>query len=423
MHIKFGGAKRKGLSRLLAIVAVAALAGGLAACSDTGGDGGGDAASTGLSGEPIKTVSIAAVDYNGPTYEAYHVTAKAYEHFINENGGIAGRPLEAIVCDDKGDPTETARCAREAVEAGAIADVGSFTYNASVTLPIYEAADVAVFGNCCNMAADEYTSPVTFQTGNNPVNNPGHFMRAITDGCDAIGALVLDLPGITEGVIETYENVIEAYDYQGEVTYVRVPLTTQDYTSQVTQATAGTDCLSLFLSESNIAAMMAPFAQEGGEQTLYGAQGNLNHVATKGYEDLPGVKNAVIAGPYLPIENPVYDDFRASLEAIDAPDNLDYSSLAGLGAWSAFVAFTDIVEGIEGDITPTSFLEAANGATVDIEMFPATDFGTTWDAFDGRYARAFNRHITYLDLDGNSMMENGETWIDMSDIVQGIPQG
>lgn len=371
-------------------------------------------------GDPITTMTISAVDYNGPTYEDIQIVAKVYEQFINDRGGINGRPLEVLTCDDKGDPAQTTACAREALEAGAVADVGSFTYNQAVMVPLYDKADTAVFGNCCNLAPIEFTTDNTFQMGNNPVLNPAGVAQAIQDGCQSIGVLELDLPGITEGIEEIMRNIADAYDYSGELKFVKVPLTTQDYTSQATQVTDGTDCISMFLSQSNISGFMPPFAQTGGTQRLYGAQGNFDKVSTKGFESLPGVAEGVVYGAYPPIQDPVWEEFRAALETYDAPDDFDYNSLAALGTWAAFTAFTQIAESIDGDITAKSFLDAASTATVDTGgMTPTIDFSETWDAFDGQFARAFSRQVTYFKLDDFSPI--GETWVDLTGPAEGQP--
>ena len=55
----------------------------------------------------------------------------------------------------------------------------------------------------------------------------------------------------------------------------------------------------------------------------------------------------------------MWDDYRAALEKYDAPD-LDWNSLAGLGTWAAYTAFTQIVEGMDGEINHDTFIEAAN---------------------------------------------------------------
>lgn len=414
----FGRHRRLGILGFVAFVSVA-----LSSCS-AGTSAGSTSNTAGLEGDPIRTVTIAAVDYNGPTYENILVTARAFEHHVNNSGGINGRPLEVTVCDDKGDPTQAAACARDAISAGAIADVGSFSYNAAATVPIYDAAQTAVFGNCCNLSQVEYSSANTFQLGSNPALNPSSVGRAVQDGCKAIGVLELEIPGVTDSMNELMENVAKSYGYKGELKFVRVPLTTSDYTSQVTQVTDGTDCIALFLSESNISAMMPSFGQTGGEQTLYGAQGNLNKVSTGGYESLPGVKNAVVTATYLPLQEPVWEDYREALTDINAPTNFDYSSLGSLGTWAAYTGFVQILKSMpEDDITPSSFAAAASKAKVDTGgMLPAVDFSKTWGAFDGQYQRSFNRNVTFVTIAGKILVEGNNPWIDYSSPLEGKPQ-
>ncbi len=49
----------------------------------------------------------------GPQYKNIEETARVYEEYINANGGIGGRPLEANFCDARGTPTGVAACGRE----------------------------------------------------------------------------------------------------------------------------------------------------------------------------------------------------------------------------------------------------------------------------------------------------------------------
>jgi branched-chain amino acid transport system substrate-binding protein len=381
---------------------------------------GGAQANAAPSGPPIKVVTISAVDWNGPTYEDIQIVAKTYEKWINAKGGINGRPLQVITCDDKGDPTQTEACARKAISEGAIADVGSFTYNQAVMVPIYNEAKTAVFGNCCNLAPIEYTSPNTFQMGNNPILNPAGVAKAIQDGCKAIGVLELDLPGITEGVNQIMDNMAKAYSYKGKpIKYVKVPLTTQDYTSQVTQVTDGTDCISMFLSGSNISGMLPVFAQTGGKQRLYGAQGNFDKISTKGYENLPGVKNGVVYGAYPPLQDPAWVNLRAALKTYKAPTKFDYNSLSALGTWAAYTAFTQIVSKMTTPVTPANFIKAASKSTVNTKgMTPIINFSRTWPAFNGTYARAFNRSAVYFKWSDYSTI--GPRFVDLTKPAQGI---
>lgn len=415
--------RRKGAPVLLALVAAISLL--VAGCSSSSNSSSASPSSSGSAqptGTPIKTVTISAINYNGPTYENIAITAKLYESWINARGGINGHPLQVTTCDDKGDPATTATCARKAIADGAIADVGSFTYNGAVAVPIYQKANTAVSGACCNMSPVEFQSSNTFQLGNNPVNNAGGIAMAVQQGCKKIAELELDLGSITTSWNVLFENTAKAYGYKGKLKLIKVPLTTQDYTSQVAQATDGTDCISMFLSESNISGLMPAFAQTGGKQRLYGAQGNFDKVSTKGFESLPGVKDGVVYGAYPPLSNPVWKDFRDAIKTYKAPSQFEYNSLGALGAWAAYVAFTQIASSIQGDITPQSFLTAASTAKVDTGgMTPPVDFSKPWDAFNGQFARSFNRYDTYFKLADDSQI-GSSTFVDLTSAVLGKPQ-
>lgn len=91
------------------------------ACTD-----GGQANDTaGLTGEPIKIGQIAPTGtsfYNTP--DAIAVARAAVDGF-NRRGGVDGRPLELVYCNDKGDPNEAMACARKLVSEGVVATVRS----------------------------------------------------------------------------------------------------------------------------------------------------------------------------------------------------------------------------------------------------------------------------------------------------------
>ncbi|MGH9135404.1 MAG: hypothetical protein ACRDZZ_15800, partial [Ilumatobacteraceae bacterium] len=77
--------------------------------ADTGApdDSGGEA-----TGEPIKVMTEAPVDSQVAPYPNIQGAAEIYEQWINDRGGIAGRPLDVIFCDDRADAAEAANCAR-----------------------------------------------------------------------------------------------------------------------------------------------------------------------------------------------------------------------------------------------------------------------------------------------------------------------
>jgi ABC-type branched-subunit amino acid transport system substrate-binding protein len=396
--------RRRRAIALLTLVVAAALTvvgcgSGSSSSSASSSSSSGSAASSGSSstakGSPITTMTIASVNYNGPTYQNILETATTYAKWINAHGGIDGHPLVAMTCDEMGVPSGTASCARKAIAAHAVADVGSFSYNGATIVPIYQAANVAWFGICCAIAPAEFHSPVSFPLGNNPALNPGGVWKAAKDGCKKIAVLELQLP-TTPSLNVLFNNTAKAAGYAGTLKFVPVALTTTDYTPQVTEAASGTDCISMYLSESNISGVMSAFGSTGGKQKLYGAQGNFDPVSTKGFDSV--VKDDTVYGTYPDLSSSAFANYRDAISTYKPPSNLDYNSLGGLGTWTAFVAFTNIVKAMKGPINNKTFLAAAT-KTANVNtggILPPINFTKPYTGLGGQYPRAFNLNEFYF---------------------------
>ena len=77
-----------------------------------------------------------------------------------------------------------------------------------------------------------------------------------------------------------------------------------------------------------------------------------------------------------------------------------------MGTWAAFYGFTQIAESIDGEITPTSFFEAAsNTSNLDLDgMVPDLDFTQEWTDGLAGYERLFNRSVVYSKLDNGKVV-------------------
>lgn len=130
---------------------------------------------------------------------------------------------------------------------------------------------------------------------------------------------------------------------------------------------------------------------------MYGPQGNLNEVAIEGNEQ--AAEGAIIAGSYPDIATEPWTDFRGALEKYDAPEDMDFNSLAGMGTWAGYTAFTKITEGLEGTIDSKSFLAAAS-ETTDLDMggmVPPLDFTNDWTE-NPDYKRLINRSVVFSQI-------------------------
>jgi branched-chain amino acid transport system substrate-binding protein len=370
------------------------------------------------SGDPIKVMTVTTLNAAGPTYQNIANTAMAYQEYINANGGIAGRPLEVTVCDEQFDPAVATTCARDAVEGGMVSVVGSFTFFAESIVPVLAESEITWFGECCPITPSEWTNPYSFPIGNQPMYAVGGVSRAVQDGCTAINAVIIDG---AQGFIPPMENAMSALGMEfGDV--VILPPTAQDYSAEVAQATGGgADCVIVIVSETPYITWNTAWAQSGTEARQYGPQGNLNAVSAAGAVE--ATDGDVIAGMYPDISTEPWAEYRQALEdqGYDMAEQ-DYNSLGGMGTWAAYVAFAQIAETIEGDITAASFYEAANATSnLDLNgMVPVLDFTTEWtDGLEG-YNRLFNRSVIFSTLEDGVVVPLTTEFEDVSDLAMGI---
>lgn len=410
------------LAMLVLVVSAFVVAG----CGGDNGDkasGGSTAAETSTAnapkGDPIVTYTITDVNTEGPQYKNIEETARVYQEWVNANGGIAGRPLEAKFCDAKGTPTDAAACARKAVQDKAVAVVGNFTFTGDAIVPILDKAGISYFGNCCAISAAELTTPSVFPMGNQPLYGVGLVKRAVDDGCKKMTGVII------EGA-EAFKPLLDnaAKNLNTKITkYITLPATARDYSPQVAEATGGgVDCIVMIVSETPYVAWMSAYAQSGSKAKMYGPQGNLNKVAVKGNE--AAAEGAVVAGMYPDLSLPQWDDYRGALDTYKADKAQDYNSLGGMGTWAAYTGFKEIVDAISGDINAKTFLaqvpktKFADGLG---GMVPPLDFSKPWKVDGGPkgFDRLFNRCVIFSQIKNGDVVPLTKTFEDVSEIAGG----
>lgn len=408
----------------LFIAALAFLAVGLAACGG-GSDSTSSTASTGSesagtkpTGTPIKTFTVTTIQAQAvPTYAAVQDTAKAYEQWINSRGGIAGHPLEVTVCDDRGEPTQATTCAREAVENGAVAGVGSYSPFGANIVPVLEKAGIAWFGVPSVQSAQELESKVSFPTGSIPANGAGIVAKAYEEGCKVVNATILEGAGPTFEPI--MENAAKAYG-QSINKFVNLPAEAKDYSPQVAESLSdGADCVIGIIAETQYQSFMPAWQQSGTEAKLYGVQGNLNENAIEGFEEV--AEGSVIGGPFPDISTSPWDNMREALAEYGANESFDYDSITALGDWNGYTAFTNVVENMKGPINNKTFLEAASTTTrLETEgQVPTLDFTKEWTEGPEGFPRLFNRSVAFSKIEGGKVVPVDDKLYDASELMLG----
>lgn len=120
---------------------------------------------TGDSGnDTITVMTWAPQDTAATNKPGMPAMAQAYARWTNAHGGINGHKLNVLTCNDRNDTVFAAKCARRAVDEGAVAVVGSYSQHSRSFLAPLEAAGIAYIGGY-GVTDDEFTSPLSY-----PVN-------------------------------------------------------------------------------------------------------------------------------------------------------------------------------------------------------------------------------------------------------------
>ncbi|MEU1401488.1 ABC transporter substrate-binding protein [Streptomyces sp. NPDC005728] len=145
--------------------ATAVYAGSLAVCASlTAGCGVIPGATGGSGGDPIKVMTWAPENTDATNKPGMPAMARAYGKWINSHGGIDGRRLEVLTCNDHNDSVGAAKCARQAVAEDVVAVVGSYSQFGDSFLAPLESAGIPYIGGY-GVTSEEFTGPMVY-----PVN-------------------------------------------------------------------------------------------------------------------------------------------------------------------------------------------------------------------------------------------------------------
>jgi len=311
------------------------------------------------SGDPIKIMTIMRVTAanQSTTEEAAEVVELAAEA-QNERGGLLGRPVEVIVCDEGGDANKAAECARQAVDEGVVAVVGSATAQGDAINPILEQAGIPAIGVFPTAASDMMTS-TSFPLGGSPAWIAGCTRILAAEGATKIAVVHFDLPA-GAFASDFAKQGLSGTDAEIEST-VPVPIEAVDYNPLVSQAADNADGIMMVLQPEMAGRWLVASAQQGVDIPQC-APGLSNEVIESVGEQAEGI---FVSNSYAPVASggPGIDRFVEEVGADLADDFFTPN------AWLAFQLFVGAVEAAEpADVTAETVLSAMQAADgVDLE--------------------------------------------------------
>lgn len=135
-------------THIRAVAAVAAVAFALTACgsSDTEEQAQNDPApSNRATGEPV-LLGFVNTDEGALAAPEITTAAKAAADYLNDNGGINGRPVELVTCSTNGSPESSSKCANELISKKVVAVLEGVDLGADAKLKPLKEASIPLFG-------------------------------------------------------------------------------------------------------------------------------------------------------------------------------------------------------------------------------------------------------------------------------------
>lgn len=330
---------------------------------------------------------------------------------INDQGGINGRPLELVVCDDQQNATGAAKCAQDfADDSSLIATVGDVTAFGADSNPILEGADLAGVGTAI-LSAGDFASPRIFATNPGALALLGMASFLYDDmGARSIGMALIDdpaaqaLPGLIDAAILGPRN-----SKLGAT--ATIPVAAADVAPQAA-ALVGSDAHMLALTGDLVLRYIKEARQQGSTAPIVTAESTSSAVVLKG--SLSSEELTEVYGiSYFDKTSKGYADFAADMEKYE-PD----TELSDLNAnsWLSVNMFALVAEGLD-DVSRASVLAAMNSLSGydTAGMTPALDYTVAGEAMGGAAPRLVpSAQAVFADR-----YDNGE-WVPVAGVQKAI---
>ncbi|MFF7044327.1 ABC transporter substrate-binding protein [Streptomyces massasporeus] len=348
---------RNGVLSAGTAVACASLLAGCGVVPGTTGDVGDDT---------ITVMTWAPQDTKATNKPGMPAFAQAYARWINAAGGINGRKLNVLTCNDHNDSVDAAKCARRAAKENAVAVVGSYSQYADSFFPSLEGAGIPYIGGY-GITNAEFTSPLSYPVnGGQPALLAG--LGSALAGCGPVALIRPDtiagdqLPPLLDSGLKagghrasTDQRAAEdATEYDGQA---------ERALSTTTRGAADDGCVVPALGDRN-GTFMDSFRRaredypEVRTATVLGSVDQTVIDATGGASG--PYEGSYITGWYPVASDPRWDGMKRVIREQAFGDNrIDPADAGVQTTWIAYTVFRQVVESLgDGEVSADTVAEA-----------------------------------------------------------------
>lgn len=377
---------------------------------------GGSSASS--SSEPVKIMGLATFQATVAYPEAVPAF-KAEVNRLNEAGGVNGHKLELTICNDQGSPEVAAHCAREAVEGGFVAVMGSYSVQAASFLPILESAHIPYVGADATQSI-EGTSEVSFPLESQYQLYASMGYAAGFKGCKTAALITENYGAATMTEDKTAYKGFEAASKGGKVVKrVVVGSKNTDYAPQVaTMLSAGAECIIAPLPPSEMPKFFSSIEQSSKPDLTVG--GTAASFPSEIIKTLGSKANKLVLGSasYIPGSEgqpEALDEVISAIKEVDPSSEINPFSIAGA---AAVRIVAHVIEEVEGEVTPSAMLEGM-GELEQFETGISAPFTTTKPGPIPGQPRIHSMNILVYEVNEGKEKLASKGFIDLSSSLAG----
>ncbi|MFE0627105.1 ABC transporter substrate-binding protein [Streptomyces sp. NPDC058864] len=392
---------------------------------------------TGGSTGPIVVMTWAPQNTNATNMPGMPAMAKTFAKYVNARGGIAGRELKVVTCNDHNTALGAGDCAERAVDEGAVAVVGSYSQYGSAFTSTLEAEGIPYLGGY-GITRDEFESPLSYPVnGGLPALMAGAG-RQLAGKCDKVSLI---RPDTAAG--DVFLRFLDAGlrdSGRTSATDLRAAEDATDYNKISDQAIGANrpgDCVSAVLGDKT-ATFFDAFRRKSTTDPVTGAvAGPKARIASvlgsvqQSTLDSTGGRNSPLEGAYVtgwypPASDSRWAPMRSTIKRYAFGDNdIDPNDPGVQTTWIAYTALTEVIEKMGKDQTVTAAtlkraLDKAHDVSTD-GLTPPLGWREQDMAAIIEQPRLVNGRVTFQKVEKGQLVAARKGFVDVTEVLEKAP--
>ncbi|WP_224284991.1 ABC transporter substrate-binding protein [Streptomyces sp. LS1784] len=328
--------------------------------------------------------------------------ASAIGQDVNTKGALFGHRLRVLTCNEHNTAEGARACAQQAVDAKAVAVIGSYSQWGEAFMPVLERAGIPLIGGY-GLSQPEFSSPLSYPVdGGMPALIAGNGRQLVDAGCKAVALVRPDTPA-GDNLLGYLGTALRPAGIK--LTDVKAPEQSSDYTPVVRKAVGKDEpgnCVTSALAAEPTGNLLDSYRRLNPKNTrIASVIGSVQQsvVDSTGGDSGP-LGGAYVTSWYPPESAKIWDGLRAVVRSDTTGGRpIDVSDPGVQTTWVAYEVFRTAVQKLAEAGRPvtskavSSLLDSGEG--IDIGITPPLNWGTTNMLPSSGSPRLVNTWVTY----------------------------